>query len=49
MKQSKTIIRNVCGLFEQEKEDYYKPFREGNFWSKNYVEYESNGDKQRKK
>ena len=29
-------------LFELEKEYYYKPIREGNFWSRNYIEYESN-------
>ena len=32
-------------LFGQEKEDYYKPVRGGNLWSKNYNEYESNGDR----
>ena len=26
-------------------EDYYKPVRIGNFWSRNYIEYESNGDR----
>ena len=28
-----------------EEEDYYKPVREGNFWSNNYFKYESNGDR----
>ena len=35
-------IRDIKNLFEQEKEDYYKPVRVVNFWSKNYTEYESN-------
>ena len=29
---------------EQEKKDYYKVVRADNFWSNNYIEYESNGD-----
>ena len=33
------IVRNLG------EEDYYKPVRLGNFWSKNYTEYESNGDR----
>ena len=33
-------------LFEHE-EDYYKPKRVNNFWNNNYIEYESNGDKNR--
>ena len=39
------IIRDIMNLFEQEKEDYYKPVRVVNFWSKNYIEYESNWDR----
>ena len=40
------IIRDVRVLFEQEKEeDYYKPIRVSSFWNNNYIEYESNGDK----
>ena len=27
------------------EEDYYKPVREGNFWSNHHIEYESNGDR----
>ena len=38
------MIRHINPIFEQEK-DYYKPAREGNVLSKNYIEYESNGDK----
>ena len=39
------IIRDIRNLIEYEEEDYYKPFREGNFWSNNYIKYESNSDK----
>ena len=39
------IIRDVSNLFQQEKEDYYKPARVGNFWNHNYIEHESNGDR----
>ena len=39
------IIRNIRHLFMNEEEDYNKPVREGNFWSNNYIEYESNGDR----
>ena len=36
-------------LFEQEKEeDYYEPERVNNFRNNNYIEYESNGDKNTK-
>ena len=35
-------------LIEQEEEkDYYKEKRVSNFWNNNYIEYESNGDKNR--
>ena len=27
------------------EEDYYKPVRAGTFYSNNYIEYESNGDR----
>ena len=39
------IIRDIRNLFEHEEEDYYKPVRAGNFWSNNYIQYESNGDR----
>ena len=40
------IIRDIRILFEhEEKENYYKPVRVNNFWSNNYTEYKSNGDK----
>ena len=32
-------------LFEHVEEDYYKPVSEVNFWSNSYIEYDSNGDK----
>ena len=38
------IIRDVKNLFEQE-EDYYKPARVGDFYSNNYIKYESNGNR----
>ena len=40
------IIRDIRTLLEQE-EDYYKLKRVSNFWNNNYIEYESNGDKNR--
>ena len=42
-----TIIRDMRTLVEQQEEDYYKPKRVSNFWNNNYIEYESNGDKNR--
>ena len=30
---------------KKEEENYYKLLRVDNFWSNNYVEYESNGDR----
>ena len=36
------IIRDIRIVLEHE-EDYYKPVRVGNFYSNNYIEYESNG------
>ena len=41
------ILRDIKNLFEHEKEEenYYKPVRVSNFWSNNYIEYKSNGDK----
>ena len=37
-------MRDIRTLFEQEDE-YYKPIRAGRFCNKNYIEYESNGDR----
>ena len=41
------IIRDIRDLFEHEEEDYYKPVRVGNFWSNNYIEYKSKGDRKK--
>ena len=48
MKQSKKdrVIRDIRKLFEQEEEEnYYKLVRVGIFWSNNYIEYESDDDR----
>ena len=37
------ILRDTKNLFEHE-ENSYKPVRVSNFWSKNHIEYEINGD-----
>ena len=39
------IIRDIRNLFENEGEYYYKPVGVGNFWSNNYIEYESIADR----
>ena len=40
------ILRDTKNLFEhEEEENFYKPVRVSNFWSNNYIEYESNGDR----
>ena len=39
------VIRDIRNLFEHEEEDYYKPVTVGNFWSNNYIEYESCSDR----
>ena len=38
------IIREIKTIFEQE-EDYHKLTRIDNFWTSNYIEYESNSDR----
>ena len=38
------ITSDIRDLFDRPKEDYYKLVRVGNFWGKNYIEYESNRD-----
>ena len=45
-KESKAF-KDIKNLFEheEEEENYYKPGRVSNFWSNNYVEYGSNGDR----
>ena len=40
------VNRDIGKVFELEEEDsYYKPLRVGTFWGNNYIEYESNGDR----
>ena len=41
------ILRDIKNHFEHEKEEenYYKPVRVNIFWSNNYIEYESNDDR----
>ena len=38
------ILSDIRNLFEYEEENYYKPARVNNFWSKNYT-YESKDDR----
>ena len=38
-------MKDVRILFEHEEKDYYKPVRVCNFCRGNYIEYESNNDK----
>ena len=38
------VIRDIRTFFKQE-DNYYKPIRVVNFWSNNYIEYESSGDR----
>ena len=40
------IKDQIMSLFKQE-DDYYKLTRVGNLWYNNYIEYESNSDKNR--
>ena len=40
------ILRNINNLFEhEEEENHYKSVRVNNCWSNSYIEYESNGDR----
>ena len=41
------MLRHIKNLFkhETEKESYHKPVRASNFWIKRYIEYKSNGDR----
>ena len=41
------ILRNIKNRSEHEKgeENYYKPVKVNNFWSNIYIEYKSNGDR----
>ena len=38
-------IRDIRTLFEEDDDEYDKPKRVSNFWNNNYIEYESNGDR----
>ena len=38
------ILTDIKNRFQHEEENYYEPVKLNNFWSNNYVEYESNGD-----
>ena len=39
------IIREIKALFGQQEEVYYRPVRVGNFWNNNYINYESDVDR----
>ena len=41
------VLNNINNFFEfeTEEENYYKPVTKNNFWSNGYIEYKSNGDK----
>ena len=40
------ILRYINNLFEDEEEkNYFKPVRANNFWNNNYIEYKSNGNR----
>ena len=39
------LIKDVRSFLKMKKKDYYKLVRVGNFWSSNYIEYESNNDR----
>ena len=40
------ILRDITNVFEhKEEENYYKPVGVKNFWSNNFIEYESSSDR----
>ena len=39
------ILWDSRNPLEHEEQSYYKPVRVSNFWSSNYIEYESKGDR----
>ena len=39
------VSRDIGNIFEHKEEDFYKPLRESNYWSKNYIEYKSKGNR----
>ena len=43
------ILIDIKNLLKDEgEENYYKPARVSKFWSNNYIEYESNGDRNKR-
>ena len=42
------ILRGIRTLFELDEEDYYEPIRTGKALNSNYIEYETNGYKDKK-
>ena len=40
-------MKDIKKPFEKKEEHYYKAVRVGNFYSNNYIEYESNGDRKK--
>ena len=39
------ILSDIKNIFEHKEENCSKPVRVNNFWNNNYIEYESNGDR----
>ena len=39
------MLEHITNLFQHEEENYYKPVRVSNFQSDNYIDYKSNGDR----
>ena len=41
------VLRSIKKLseYKKEKENYYKPVKVNTFWNNNYIDYKSNGDK----
>ena len=39
------IVRDIRKLFEQLDDDYCTPEKVSNFWNNNYIEHQSNGDR----
>ena len=39
------VIKDIRNLFEHEEDNQYKLVQVSNFWSNDYIEYESNDDK----
>ena len=44
LKKETKAIKDKNLFKHEEEENYYKPVRVSNFWSNNYIEYESNDD-----